>query len=1444
MLGKVKYFERQASGTLLELTGEQNPFADVDLSGHAVPAIADWDGDGLLDLLAGEGGGNIFYFHQEAGLNLSAAPVRHMRERTESGSEFDGFDVGSYSSSEAADWDGDGDLDLIVGEEDGIQYYERQANKSLVLQTGSRNPFRGILRHGHARPKVVDWDGDGHLDLIVGDASGGVFYYQRELNQSLTLKTGSDNPFRGINATDPEHSFNSTPCSRPEAVDWDGDGDLDLILAGDLIAIRYFERLDNNTLVELTGSNNPFQGIDISGSDPVAVDWDGDGDLDLLLGDKSGQIFYYNRQADHSLLLKSGSESPFDGLLLNSRSTTLEVADWDGDGDLDLLTGDKSGAISLFERQAVPQLSIRTGVENPFDDTAMDVMSSSPEVVDWDGDGYKDLLLGSEAGAIHFYQGQASGELLLKIGQDSPFRNISFAFSSPKAVDWDGDGDLDLILGGFDGTLQYYEHLDNQSLALKEGLENPFYDLDVGSFSSPEVVDWDKDGDLDVFLGGSYGRVSYYERQENRSLMLKDVYSSSFSRIPYSRVRPSVVEWDGDGDLDLLVGETDGTFSYYERQPHNNLTLLRGDKSPFNRMVVGTWASPKVVDWDDHSGLDLVIGTASEGLAFVTTSCTASYICHVRHGFCSTSSAMCSCLLGHSLADCSGCGSGSARRGTLTSTGSCMSCPGLTDDGSTCNGRGQCMDDEIAKTMALEEGASATSVMIARGNASCRCNEHFTGKDCSLGECPAGTEQLADRESRTFACQQCPPGRAKPDAGVHPCRDCSHGLIADRQGMAACVTCPTGLYQPLSGKFFCDSCLEGSVPAASGDTCDSCPAGKFASLGFAACKECEVGRVAGTGQSKCTACPKGKVARRGSSVCDLCDADQVSNSDQSACILCPGARSTFPLFRPSHTQEECLLDYAYISCPVFIFFACVMIACLIPLMFLPAHIEDIRSSDHLSSKKGGGLIITTFLAHHIFSHSVRQVCFKKTSVNWLDSPGPGNEVFLVKVLSPHCLLLCDSEGQPYKSRSGGTEASRGFIRLIRPKSICAASFIGVPVAAWISGLLIIVVVVIALDQIDVLAVLGLFAISLPASAVFHYLRWQYASRNLPFRRQLRKYSDWIKKENPKPKPCKPGPNRAVTIGQLQDFYHHFRQFISSRDMYYVCPNLVLPLTKRSKLSFAELVGDGAVEYFVSHFWGTGFENFIRSLRKHSKCKHGKEDLNWRDSRYWICTFSNNQWKLDEEIPKNGSMKDSSFYQALHSSSCKATCMILDEKAMPLTRSWCLYEIIQTLGIDAKNKNNFEGLTFLTSSGVLNYGMCSVDLALKIGEKLSCVSVKDAQASVAADKVSIDLEVHTNHGGFDKVDQELRRRMLKVFHSVENNFAVELSNLRSKLNYGATPTHRQEEPGGDPVVKEHEELVFFPREGREDVAEEEVLRCDTAASSKVGAFLARNQIVSL
>ena len=268
-----------------KVTGAANPFDGIDLGYQSVPTFTDLDGDGDLDLVAGERHGLLKLF-ERTGADTFV-------ERTGDANPFDGIDVGTgYSAPAFTDLDGDGDLDLVVGEYHGtLKFFERTGADTFVERTGDANPFNGIDVGPNSKPGFFDFDGDGDLDLAVADWNPEpIHYFERTGAMTFEERTGDANPFNALS--------NSGRATLAFA-DLDGDGDLDLVVGRYGGSLKFFERTGAATFVERAGAANPLDGIYVGTEfSPAFADIDADGALDLVVGEAGGRFWYLKTQCE------------------------------------------------------------------------------------------------------------------------------------------------------------------------------------------------------------------------------------------------------------------------------------------------------------------------------------------------------------------------------------------------------------------------------------------------------------------------------------------------------------------------------------------------------------------------------------------------------------------------------------------------------------------------------------------------------------------------------------------------------------------------------------------------------------------------------------------------------------------------------------------------------------------------------------------------------------------------------------------------------------------------------------------------------------------------------------------------------------------------------------------------------------------------------------------
>ncbi|MEM7020213.1 MAG: FG-GAP-like repeat-containing protein, partial [Pseudomonadota bacterium] len=126
--------------------------------------------------------------------------------------------------------------------------------------------------------------------------------------------------------------------------------------------------------------------------------------------------------------------------------------------------------------------------------------------------------------------------------------------SSPALVDLDNDNDLDLVLGAADGQIYYYQNVGTATIPNYEPKlleDNPFNEIDVGEGSIPALADLDDDRDLDMLVGGRTGAIRYYENTGTVSIPRYEEKTSTDN--PFADIdvgdnsSPALADLDGDG---------------------------------------------------------------------------------------------------------------------------------------------------------------------------------------------------------------------------------------------------------------------------------------------------------------------------------------------------------------------------------------------------------------------------------------------------------------------------------------------------------------------------------------------------------------------------------------------------------------------------------------------------------------------------------------------------------------------------------------------------------------------------------------------------------------------------------------------------------------------------------------------------------------------------------
>ncbi|MBQ32822.1 MAG: hypothetical protein CL923_09775 [Deltaproteobacteria bacterium] len=565
---------------------------------HTKITSGDWNGDGRADLLVGSSSGRIYAYENQNGETESNWVRR----------EFLAFAPNQrrHSAPTLADLDGDGDLDVVVG--------NRSGRLELILNKGDAKQPNWVVDDVHlfqidvgndSLPALSDLDGDADLDLLVGNGKGLVILYENKGNQEK-----------------PQFILRNTRFARsktdgyaaPALFHWNEDEFADLVVGQRGGPLQLFSRTPRKNAPASSGwhlESDAWQGLrSESHSTPHFVDVDNDKQTDLLMGDEEGHILFWRNtgvqkteqlpepepvlvsntledtgelpeqaeEAVESVMSKSKTQEPMPpiftlvtdqfGGIQAGRRTTPALLDLDGDNDFDLLLGNRAGELLhlVNEGGRGETITWTLGTRNFLD--FRNGRYSAPVVADLDGDADPDLLVGSANGSIRYWENKGTEQFPDFIANPTPFLGVTGGSNAvPAVLDLNNDGHSDLLVGNFEGNLRQFIRLNGQNGFRFKLMHRRFLNLDVGLGAVPHVADLNNDAQPDLVVGSDRGQlISFVPAKTTESSSpwgwVKNNEYFKELKLPLGGY-PAFADLDGDGDLDMLVGTESGPLSYY-----------------------------------------------------------------------------------------------------------------------------------------------------------------------------------------------------------------------------------------------------------------------------------------------------------------------------------------------------------------------------------------------------------------------------------------------------------------------------------------------------------------------------------------------------------------------------------------------------------------------------------------------------------------------------------------------------------------------------------------------------------------------------------------------------------------------------------------------------------------------------------------------------------------
>lgn len=558
----------------------------------------------------------------------------------------------------------------------------------------------------------ADYNNDGKEDLWTSVAQRTVLFRNITKPNDKAVKFQKVSPYLKAyhySGTDDSVNFSASFYNRPTIGDVDGDGDVDFFSyqASENNFILYrnmtkdfglpidppvFDRADlcwgsfRDTAFDKIWLNKDcpdfyklYRKKHGAGSTVLWFDNDNDGDMDMLMGNADGKNMIFLKNGKKDFDKKLDTMIAFEGhwpqgtipVELNSFPAAF-MLDANGDGIRDIIVApnQEEETSPLEQTQQVwfyknngsnsfPDFKLEK--KNYFTDEFLDHGSySDPVLHDIDGDKDLDLIIasngdhaktGNQNDRLFYYKNigtkskpvfKLENEDMWGLSSDS-IRYLSVAFG-----DLNGDGKTDMVAGNYFGSLYFYKNIGSSTTwAFTTPIRN-YANVRVGQRSTPQIIDLDKDGLLDLVIGEREGNFNYFRNTGSTAnaqftliddtlgnfitneLILTGITASDTSlkdTLVYSYTGNAVgkvADLDGDGKFDMVFGGEEGKIRVMKFNTFNQLKYIEDTSILFDSaymsyktMDYGNNSRPAIGDLDGDSIPDIIVGNDRGGLCFL-----------------------------------------------------------------------------------------------------------------------------------------------------------------------------------------------------------------------------------------------------------------------------------------------------------------------------------------------------------------------------------------------------------------------------------------------------------------------------------------------------------------------------------------------------------------------------------------------------------------------------------------------------------------------------------------------------------------------------------------------------------------------------------------------------------------------------------------------------------
>lgn len=534
------------------------------------------------------------------------------------------------------DYNNDGLEDIFTYTTGGIRVYKNVSDTEIRFKLEvSRidsyyyNGYVNLFALVDDYPVFSDIDGDGDMDILNFFTLGKYVNYHKNLSMEKYSVCDS----------------------------------LDFILAHECWG--YFEENETSNVVTLDiqcGFDNGPTSTDSkrdrhSGSSLLALDLDGDQVKDLLLGDVDfatiiGLINGGTQDSAHMISQDTLYPSYSKPIELMSLPLCCYL-DVDNDEKRDLLVSPFDPGLDRNENLNSVWYYKNTGTddvpyfefqkENLFQDEMIDVGGGAyPVMYDIDQDGLQDLFISNfgyldstyySFGFLYLlYRSQVAYYANTGTEDEPAYRLVDDDFADiaslditgayPAFSDLDGDNDPDMLLGNEDGKLFFLENLAGPGNVPQYDKPQPNYQgIDVGYFSTPQLIDLNRDGLPDLVIGEQSGNLNYYENSGTLNNPVFTFITDSLGKVDVTNVNLSYYGYsvpcffDLDDDYRLFAGSEFGNIFYYKDIDDNIDGTFTLEDPNLLYIDEGWRTGVAVMNFNNDQYVDMLIGNYRGGVA-------------------------------------------------------------------------------------------------------------------------------------------------------------------------------------------------------------------------------------------------------------------------------------------------------------------------------------------------------------------------------------------------------------------------------------------------------------------------------------------------------------------------------------------------------------------------------------------------------------------------------------------------------------------------------------------------------------------------------------------------------------------------------------------------------------------------------------------------------------